>query len=56
MDDRSFLMGWIITQATGMTTTALTIMAVGVALLFVMAKYNGAGAGASTDEGGDYDE
>ena len=51
-----FLMGWIITQATGMTTTALTIMAVGVALLFVMAKYNGAGAGASTDEGGDYDE
>ena len=39
-----------------MTTTALTIMAVGVALLFVMAKYNGAGAGASTDEGGDYDE
>ena len=51
-----FLMGWIITQATGMTTTALTIMAVGVALLFVMAKYNGAGNAAAADEGGDYDE
>ena len=51
-----FLMGWIITQATGMTTTALTIMAIGVALLFVMAKYNGAGNAAAADEGGDYDE
>ena len=40
----------------GKTTTALTIMAIGVALLFVMAKYNGAGNAAAADEGGDYDE
>ena len=51
-----FLMGWILTQSTGMTTTALTILAVGIALLFVMAKYNGNTAAAANEGGDDYDE
>lgn len=53
-----FMFGWIITQATGMTTTALTISAAAIALLFVMAKYNGQGSAetATVSGGDDYDE
>ncbi len=51
-----FMMGWIITQSTGITTTALTIMASAIVLLYVMAKYNKEGSIAVGDEGGTWDE
>lgn len=52
-----FVAGWIITQSTGMTTTALTLLSAAIALLFVMAKYNGQSAETVEVSGGDdYDE
>lgn len=36
-----FLLGWVVTGATGMSVTALAIVATAVAILFVMAQGNG---------------
>lgn len=35
-----FLMGWVLSSATGMTITSLAILSVGIAFLFVMAQEN----------------
>lgn len=52
-----FMIGWIIVQSTGLTTTALTILAAGIALMYVMAKYNGnSNTSVEVNKGGDYDE
>ena len=53
-----FIFGWIIMQSTGMTTTALTLVSVAVALMFVMAKYGNSGATNKEEMQGDdgYDE
>ena len=51
-----FILGWIVAQSTGMTTTALTLVSVAIALLFVMSKY-GNSTTVSNVEGDDgYDE
>ena len=51
-----FILGWIVAQSTGMTTTALTLASVAIALLFVMSKY-GNSTTVSNVEGDDgYDE
>lgn len=53
-----FIFGWIIMQSTGMTTTALTLVSVAIALMFVMAKYGNSGATNKEEMQGDdgYDE
>ena len=53
-----FIFGWIIMQSTGMTTTALTLVSVAVALMFVMAKYGNSSATNKEEMQGDdgYDE
>lgn len=51
-----FILGWIVAQSTGMTTTALTLVSFAIALLFVMSKY-GNSTTVSNVEGDDgYDE
>ena len=53
-----FIFGWIIMQSTGMTTTALTLVSVAIALMFVMAKYGNSSATNKEEMQGDdgYDE
>ncbi|WP_077611379.1 PTS mannose/fructose/sorbose/N-acetylgalactosamine transporter subunit IIC [Clostridium sp. Marseille-P2415] len=53
-----FLLGWVLMVNTGMTTTSLVLIAVAIALLFIMRKGNTiAVAGAdSIAEGDEYDE
>lgn len=53
-----FLLGWVLTVNTGMTTTSLVLIAVAIALLFVMRKGNivTIASSGSIAEGDEYDE
>ena len=61
-----FIFGWVIASSFGITTTSLVFVAIAFALIYVMARYSGKGAGpavaaataasAIEDEEGNYEE
>lgn len=53
-----FILGWALTSSLNLTTTTLVFIAVAIALVYVMARYNGAGKQAVpvSMEGDEYDE